>query len=184
MTGPIKVIDGMKVEVQLKELEAMHPHLLWGDFIGAAVIMLRRQSKSPFQFDVAVADVPRFNDDLLQLFIRPPRLSTRLLKRLERTHEPTRLVEYAAIALAGLALYHAGRHIIHKVAVRGSGGDYVVDEILLMEVAGRSRRADFQGAWDHRWQRLLSRGEVGFFVFIAEFETPAGRLAFHSRGEY
>jgi hypothetical protein len=145
----------------------MHPRLLWDEFIGAAVTILgRHQSRTPFQFDVAVTGVPGFNDDLLQLMIRPPRFSSSWLQRLQRTHEPARLVEYAAIALAGLALYHAGRHVIHKVGMRGSGGDYVVDEVLLMEVAGRSRRTDFQAAWDDRWQRLVRREDTSFLYLL------------------
>src|SRR5262249_35811803 len=54
-------------------------------------------------------------------------------------------IELAAIALAGLALYHGGGHEIVDVAVRGSGADYLVDAGRhLLEIAGRSRRSDFE----------------------------------------
>jgi hypothetical protein len=101
------------------------------------------------------------------------------VSRLRRTYEASRIVELAAIAIAGLGLYHGGGHEIRDVALRGSAADYLVDETNhVMEVAGRSRRSDLNAAWNARWQRLSERLRVGFFVCVAEFETFAGRLAF------
>ena len=57
--------------------------------------------------------------------------------------------------------------------------DYLVDdELHLLEVAGRSRGSDLNSAWKQRWGRLSDRLGSGFYVCVAEFETPAGRLAF------
>ncbi len=101
--------------------------------------------------------------------------------RLRRTYEPSRLVELAGIAIAGLGLYHAGAHEIRDIALRGSVADYIVDEANhLLEIAGRSRRSDFSAAWQQRWQRLSEGRSGGFYVCVAEFETPAGQLAFRA----
>jgi hypothetical protein len=89
------------------------------------------------------------------------------------------LVELAAIAIAGLGLYYGGGHAMQDIALRGSGADYLIDESNhLLEVAGRSRRRDVGVAWQQRWQRLTGRMGSGFYVCVAEFETPAGQLAF------
>jgi hypothetical protein len=99
----------------------------------------------------------------------------------DRTYEPFRLVELAAIAIAGLGLYHAGGHEIRDIALRGSGADYLVDEFNHpLEIAGRSRRTDFDVAWGQRWRRLSDCSAGGFYVCVAEFETPSGRLAFRA----
>jgi hypothetical protein len=88
-------------------------------------------------------------------------------------------VELAAIAIAGLALFAAGGHQIRDIALRGSSADYLVDaESYLLEVAGRSRRSDLDAAWQTRWRRLSDRLGSGFFVCVAEFESPSARLAF------
>ncbi len=65
--------------------------------------------------------------------------------------------------------------------LNGGGADYLVGESNhLLEVAGRSRRSDFRAAWQQRWQRLTDRIGRGFYVCVAEFETPAGQLAFRA----
>jgi hypothetical protein len=96
-----------------------------------------------------------------------------------RTYELSRRVELAAIALTGLALYHGGGHEIVDVAVRGSGADYLVDPAQhLLEIAGRSRQADFEVAWQQRLQRLRARATGSFYLWVIELESPAGRLMF------
>jgi len=65
------------------------------------------------------------------------------------------------------------------VAVRGSGADYLVDAVHhLLEIAGRSRRSDFEVAWQQRRERVTQRSPSGFYLCVIELETPAGRLAF------
>jgi hypothetical protein len=87
----------------------------------------------------------------------------------------------ASIAIAGLALHHAGNHEIRDIAFRGSASDYRVgDERYLLEVDGRWSRVDFAAAWGQKWDRLSSQVGSGFFVCVVEFETPAGRLWFSS----
>jgi hypothetical protein len=93
-------------------------------------------------------------------------------------HFSHRLVELAAIAVAGLALFCAGGHQIRDVSLRGTSADYLIDdERHLLEVAGRSRKKDFSAAWNERWRRL-AEGSTGFYVSVTEFETPASRLGF------
>jgi hypothetical protein len=101
------------------------------------------------------------------------------VEQVRRTYERSRLVEMGGIAIAGLGLYHAGGHVIHGAALRGSGGDYLVDDSrYLLEIAGRSSRRDFRTAWRQKWKRLLRVSGGDFFVLVAEFETLTGLLAF------
>jgi hypothetical protein len=142
----------MNVTAYLADLPLVRPNLIWHD-IGLAVVAvftnLRR--KPPFKFDLSIVEVPGYHDDVLRLLIDAGDISTTQVDRLRRTYEPARLVELAAIAIAGLGLYHAG---------------------------GRSQRKDFESAWQQKWQRLTETVAGGFYVCVAEFETPTGRLAF------
>jgi hypothetical protein len=172
----------MNVSVRLVDLTLMHPSLLWEDIIAATVAVLgETRTQAPFPFMLTVQDVPGFGSDQLRLDIDPIGIALEHVERLRRTYEPTRLIELAAIAIAGLGLYYGGGHEIRDVALRGSGADYLVDESNhLLEVAGRSRWRDVGVAWQQRWQRLIEHIGSGFYVYVAEFETPAGRLAFQA----
>ena len=172
----------MDILVRLMALTAMHPRLLWDDIIAATVAVLNAPgAQSPFPFVVTVQDVPGFGSGQLQLTIDPAGVAPEHVSRLRRTYEPSRLVELAAIAIAGLGLYYGGGHEMRDVALRGSGADYLVDESNhLLEVAGRSRRRDVEVAWRQRRQRLIDRMGSGFYVCVAEFEASSGRLAFQS----
>jgi hypothetical protein len=170
----------MKIAVQLADLPAMHPRLLWHEIIAAAAIVLGEAgTAAPYSFDLTTQNVPAFEQNNLILSIAPPDFPNTYLERLKRTYEPSRLVELAAIAVAGLGLYHGGGHEILDIALRGSSADYLVDEAgHLLEIAGRSRRSDFRVAWDQRQQRLRERHSDGYYLCVVEFETPAGRLSF------
>ena len=170
----------MNVSAHLDDLTIMHPQLLWDDFRAATVaVLVDNGAKPPFEFELAVQEVPGFADNTLWMTIDAKTYAEPYLTRLRRTYEPARLVEFAAIAIAGLGLYYARGHLIHDLALRGSGADYLVDEgSSLLEVAGRSRRRDFQSAWQQKWQKLLAGAGGDFFVCVAEFETRSGRLAF------
>lgn len=170
----------MDISVRLIDLTIMHPRLLWEDIMAATVVILSHTgTHSPFPFELTVEDLPGFGSAQLQLAIDPVGVASEHVSRLQRTYESPRLVELAAIAIVGLGLYHGGGHEIRDIALRGSGADYLVDESNhLLEVAGRSRRSDFGVAWQQRWQRLTDRVGGGFYVCVAEFETPTGQLAF------
>lgn len=158
----------------------MHPCLLWDDIIAAAVAVFdERGFSAPFRFTLQVDDLPNYGSGQIDLHIVKGGVSNAQIAKVRRTFEAHRLVELAGIAIAGLGLFTAGGHQIRDVALRGSSADYLVDEEnFLLEVSGRSRRSDFQAAWDARWNRLAKRGDSGFFVCVSEFETPRGRLAF------
>jgi hypothetical protein len=170
----------MDISVRLIDLTIMHPRLLWEDIVAAAVVILNHTGvQAPFPVELTVEELPRFGSAQLRLAIDPVGIASEHVSRLQRTYESSRLVELAAIAVVGPGLYHAGGHEIRDVALRGSGAGYLVGESNhLLEVAGRSRRSDFGMAWQQRWQRLTDRIGRGFYVCVAEFETPAGRLAF------
>ena len=116
---------------------------------------------------------------MLSLAIESGPIRKAELNRVRQTYEPARLIEFAAIAIAGLAMYHAGGHQIVNVAWRGSGADYLVDqEKYPLEIAGRSRLNDLESAWKEKWGRLSENVGRDFFVFVAEFESFTGRLEF------
>ena len=111
--------------------------------------------------------------------IDPAGVSAQQIARVCRTYKPSRRVELAAIAVAGLALHHAGGHEIVDLAVRGSRADYLVDQSRHnLEIAGRSRRRDLEAAWQERWERLTERWGSGFYLCVAEFDTCTARLGF------
>ena len=166
--------------MRLADLPEMHPSLLWDDIAAAAVAAFEDRSFAPpFELPMNIEHVPGYGSGELTLEILDQGISAVRIEKLRRTMEAHRLVELAAIAIAGLALHAAGGHMIRDVALRGSSADYLVgEENHLLEVAGRSRRRDLQAAWDDRWSRIESRRRSGFFVCVVEFESPSGRLAF------
>lgn len=168
------------MKLRLVDLPDRHPGLLWDDVAAAAVAVFQdRGFTTPFPLAITVENVPGYGSGTLDLEIVEQGISGVRVEKLRRTIEGHRLVELAAIAAAGLAVFAAGGHVIRDVALRGSSADYLVGaEDYLLEVAGRSRRRDLPSAWDDRWNRLADRLEFGFFVCVVEFETPSGRLAF------
>jgi hypothetical protein len=151
----------------------MHPELEWQEIVAATVAALEdRGLEAPFQ-------MPGFGTGELRLLIDRTGLAADRVARMRRTYELPHRIELAAIALAGLALYHGGGHEIIDVAVRGSGADYLVDSAHLLEIAGRSRRADFSVAWQERVDRLKDRATGGFYLCVVELQSPAGRLMFN-----
>jgi hypothetical protein len=170
----------MNVLARLIDLTVMHPRLLWEVIAGAAAAVLGpRDGGRLGSFDLMTHAVPGFDDGAIYFSIDAAEIPHAYIERLRRTYESTRLVELAAIAIAGLGLYYGGGHEIRDVAIRGSAADYLVNEEgLLLEVAGRSRRSDLNDAWQQRKRRVADRATGGFFVCVAEFETFSGRLDF------
>ena len=168
------------MKLRLADLPDMHPRLLWDDIAAAAVAVFEDQGfASPFPFAMEVEQVPGYGSGSLALEIVDQGISAVRVEKLRRTMEAHRLVELAAIGVAGLALFGAGGHVMRDVALRGSSADYLIgEENHLLEIAGRSRHRDLQAAWGDRRNRLAARLDSGFFVCVVEFETPSGRLAF------
>lgn len=168
------------VNLRLSDLADMHPSLLWAETAAAAAAVLdSRGFPMPCQFPVDINNVAEFGTGRFNLEISRAGISADHVLRLRRTWDSPRLVELAAIAIAGLALFAAGGHQIRNVALRGTSADYLVDaDCHLLEVAGRSRRTDFDAAWQVRWERLLACRSPGFYVCVCEFESPSARLAF------
>jgi hypothetical protein len=167
----------MDVLLRLVDLPAMHPELLWESIIAAAAAVLGEQGAAPpYPFEMAIENVMGFGSERCRLLIDPSGVASKRMEQARRTYEPARLVELAAIAVAGLTRHHAGGHEILDVAVRGSAADYLVDRARHhLEIAGRSRRSDVEVAWR---QRLSARGTGGFYLCVTEFESATGRLAF------
>ena len=171
----------MEVRTSLLELVALHPRLLWFDSIAAVGVVLGQlPGPTPYNLIIDIEGIPSFDDPTLTLTIDTSAIDPEHMARLTRTYEPSRLVEMAAIAIAAVAIFHVAHTEVRDMARRGSGADYFVGEAgMLLEVGGRSRRADAGAAWRQKWDRLTEQ-EVGrFFVFVVEFETPSGRLGFH-----
>jgi hypothetical protein len=117
----------MDVKVRPVDLASMHPRLLWEDIASALVAVLSNRSDSDLRFHLLTQNVPGYESGALMLVIDPANIASAHVERVRRTYEQSRLVELAAIAIAGLSLYHSGRHEIRDVALRGSGADYLVD---------------------------------------------------------
>ena len=172
-----------EITVRLTDLAAMHPRLLWEEIAAATNLVLAENGNPPpFYFPLEIQSVPGCDTDDLQLLIHPGSMPVKTLDRIRRTFEPARLVELAAIAIAGFGLYCAGGHEIRDVALRGSGADYLVgDDLCCLEIAGRSKRKDFASAWKAKTRRLKSLSIRDFFICVVEFQTPKGRLAFFEK---
>jgi hypothetical protein len=170
----------MDVPVRLIDLPAMHPELLWETILTATAALLAGPGREPpYRLALTVENVPGFGSEECILIIDPAGVSSGRMAQARRTYEPARLVELAAIAVTGLGLHAAGGHEILDVAVRGSAADYLVDQDRHhLEIAGRSRRSDFETAWRQKWQRLQDHFAASFYLSVLEFETSTGRLAF------
>jgi len=116
----------MAVAVSLSGLPQMHPLLLWEPIIPAAFLVFQQRGmEPPYRFVMAIEDLPGFGTDMLELAIETPGISPLTIERCERTFEVSRLIEFAAIAIAGLTLHAAGGHELIDVARRGSAADYL-----------------------------------------------------------
>jgi hypothetical protein len=169
-----------EVHCRLQDLPILHPRLLWETIILAGASVLGSADRpSPYAFHIHAEDIPGFGSGELILSIDPGDFEGESILRLQRTFELSRQVELAAIAVAGLALAHSGGHEIVDVALRGSAADYLVGEPRSrLEIAGRSRRADLESAWQLKWSRFSLMSDEPCFVFVVEFETLTGRLGF------
>jgi hypothetical protein len=169
-----------EVPCRLQDLPIMHPRLLWETIsLAGAAVLAGASRRPPYAFVLQVEDIPGFGSGDLVLTIDPGPFSEDSILRLRRTFELARQVELAAIAVAGLALSLTGGHEICDVALRGSAADYLVgDDRYRLEIAGRSRRADLESAWQQKWDRLSQMIQQPGFVLVAEFETLTGRLGF------
>ena len=168
------------LRLKLTELPEMHPCLLWNDILAAAVAVLEQgPTNRSYAVSVQFQEIPGYGSGEMSLEVVAAGVSRGDVAKVRRTYESHRLVELAAIAVAGLSLYCSGGHQIRDISLQGTSADYLVDdERYLLEVAGRSRKSDFPAAWNERWQRLAACSVVGFYVSVTEFETPAGRLGF------
>lgn len=172
----------MRVSTNITELDSLHPRLLWDD-IGAALAAVLRGDKTPkpIKVELAAFNLPVFGSGLIDLEIAIGDVPESHLSALRRTYETSRLVELAAIAVAVFGLYYGGGHEIRDVALRGSGADYLVDDANhLLEIAGRSRRNDFDATWQRKWSRLSEELRNGYYICVVEFETRTGRLEFYN----
>jgi hypothetical protein len=170
----------MPVELRLFDLIEMHPRLLWESIITATAAMLESSGAAPpYPFRLSVQGVPEADDQEMEWVLDSTGVSSDEITRIRRTYESSRLVELAAIAIAGLALHCAGGHEINDLAVRGSAADYLVDETRhCLEIAGRTRRRDLDLAWEKKRSGLEDLGEKGYYLCIAEFESFTGRLGY------
>jgi hypothetical protein len=172
MNDPIPSFAG-----PLQSLEVYHPSLLW-DHIAAATAANCAVTPNPHPITIQATNVPRFGSADVSISVNATGVAESAVRRIRKTVDSARLVEFAAVGIAALALHYLGNHEIIDVTARGSGADYLVDEDRnLLEVAGRSRRSDLPAAWNERLTRL-QRGKLSFYLFVIEFETSSARLMF------
>jgi hypothetical protein len=170
----------MAVVTQLVDLPGLHSRLYWEPIIVAtAAVLSRGADVPPHRFTLAVEGVHGFGTEVLEIEIGVEDIRPHDVERLRRTLEPSRQIELAAIAIAGIGLHLAGGHQMVDLAVHGSGADYLVDAARIpLEIAGRSRRRDVDLAWQQKEQRLLERRESGVYICVCEFATLTGRLGY------
>lgn len=143
----------MEITTSLAELATIHPDLTWPPLIAAcAAVLGPAGDESGHRLEVRLEGMSSFDDDKLTLRIQTSRIGPAERSRISRTFEPSRLIEMAAIVVAGLALFHVAHLEIRDVALRGSRADYLVGEQgYLLEIGGRSRRQDLPAAWREKW---------------------------------
>jgi hypothetical protein len=170
----------MAVAIQLVDLPGLHSRLYWDPIILATAAVLSRDASASFhRFTLSIEGVHGFGTDELAIEIGTDDIRPQDVEKLQRTLEPSRQIELAAIAVAGIGLHLAGGHQIMDLAAHGSGADYLVDAACVpLEVGGRSRRRDVDQAWQQKEQRLRERRESGVYICICEFATLTGRLGY------
>lgn len=175
----------MKVSANLTDLPKLHSRLHWSSIIAATVAVLKPLStENSVDIRIEVENCPTYDDSELSIEIDLSKSPKGEVAKVKRTHEPARLVEMAAIAIGALVVYHIGRHTIYRAAISGSRADYLLDQgKFLLEISGRSRKSDFEPAWKGRRNRLRAWADRGWYLFVVEFETLSGRIAFAKRGK-
>jgi hypothetical protein len=170
----------MAVAIQLVDLPGLHSRLYWEPIIVATAAVLSRSGASPpHRFALGVEGVHGFGTEVIEIEIGTEDIRPDDIERLRRTLEPSRQIEHAAIAIAGIGLHLAGGHQLVDLAVHGSGADYLVDAARIpLEIAGRSRRRDLDLAWQQKEQRIRERRESGVYICVCEFATMTGRLGY------
>ena len=129
----------MEARCRLADLFELHPRLLWDTAILATqAALLDRFHDRPPRIDLDIRNVPGFGSGEMVLSIGNAGIDNGRLARFRRTYEPTRQVELASIAIAGLALHHAGSHEIRELRSRQRADYLVGDEGYLLEVAGHT----------------------------------------------
>jgi hypothetical protein len=168
----------LEVQATFDELAACHPRLLWREMsAAAAVVLLPHWKRRSLLIRFETERLPGLAGDELVLKVDAPPIPEDEIERVRRTYEAPRLVELAAIATCGLALYQGGGHEIVDIAARGTQADYLVDaERHPLEIAGRSHKSDLAAVWADKQARLRRRTRSGFYVCVFEFETPRGKL--------
>lgn len=134
--------------LELADLPIRHPALVWDAIVLATVAMLNPSGESDrISFRFEIDNVPQFGSETTDVELSFPQLARSRISQFRRTYEPHRLVEFAAIGIAGVVLAYAGGHEIRDMALRGTAADYLVDaEGYLLEIAGRTRRVDCDSA--------------------------------------
>jgi hypothetical protein len=166
----------MQIRCHITDLFRRHPELRWNEAaIALAAVASRRNVFSEIVFSIEIA---RGASDLtsIDLTVELTKVSSSAVAAAKRTYDTSRLVEMAAVAIAGLTAYYGLGSELVEVSRRGSGADYLVSDGRLLEVAGRSRRRDLDSAWRSKIARLVSLGVGPFAVCVAEFEGLTARF--------
>lgn len=164
--------------LSVNDLGAFHPNLRWDEIAIAPAAIVGKKPEGLIVVQFSFENMPAFGTANATIGIDISDVSPANIERMQRTYELARLVELAAIAVAGIGIYYGGGHEIMDISARGSAADYLVDTTLdRLEIAGRSRRRDVQSAWQTRWDRLSAR-DGGFYVCLVEFETLSARFAY------
>src|SRR3989442_9125996 len=105
----------MEAAVRLTDLSRMHPNLLWDDIATATAAVLQVADSSQARIELTVSGIPEFEDEVIQRRIDFAGISADQITKVRRTFERARLIELAAIGIAGIGLSLAGGHEIQDV---------------------------------------------------------------------
>jgi hypothetical protein len=95
----------VNVSFRLLDLVHLHSLLLWDEILAATAAVLRDGGREPpHDFTLCVEDVPGFGSETIRLLIDVTGIPFDRITKVQRTYEPSRLIEVAAIAVAGAGL--------------------------------------------------------------------------------
>jgi hypothetical protein len=117
------------VKLKLNALPDMHPCLLWNDIIAAtAAVIESLASIHPSCVATEFQEIPDYGTETVVIEIVTAGVRPDDIAKVRRSYQDDRLVELAAIAIAGLSLFFSGGHQIRDISLRGTAADYLVDD--------------------------------------------------------
>jgi len=172
------------VKYDIENLGVDHPALLTGNFQACAVSRCRAVSASPYSLEIDCKNLPRTHPGSEICDLAWQNASEAIADKAEKSYQPRRLTEEAAIGLCAVAfaVLHEGE--ITEVSAHETGVDYWVDDRrAVVEVSGIEKAsAGTLGRRHSEKEQQLRNGalfQAGFpgYVFVVDFGQKKSRLS-------